>query len=303
MTTASQSVSLGDNQLSAVYRAADHVAWAGQRATKWLIRTELISLIVASGAGVTTVRVGQGRFDVLALVSVVAFLVAMGATIRRAVSKPERDWYEGRAAAESARTLAWKYAMRADPFTMTDLQGAADRFLERLGQVLDELNDIRLSPPAVADRELTEAMRQVRAADVGTQRLVYRRDRIENQIEWYARRSRDHAQKARLWLSIASGASALGVVAAFVKFLTIDVDLLGIFAATATSAIAWNQLSQHRNQSTAYTVTARELNIIRERIALVSDADWPQFVADSEDAISREHTMWLARHGHLRTSQ
>jgi len=49
----------------------------------------------------------------------------------------------------------------------------------------------------------------------------------------------------------------------------------------------------------AALATARELSIIRDRIDWVDEAEWPQFVSDSEDAISREHTMWLARHGHL----
>ena len=284
--------------LSAMYLAADRVSSLGQRSTKNLVTMELVSLIVASLAGIGTYRAGAGQYDVLAVVSAAAFLVALGATIRRAASKPEEDWYNGRAAAESARTLAWKYAMNSAPFPRSLGEAeAAEKYLRRLRQVLEQLNGAKLPPPAASDAELTVAMRQMRAAGIDVQRQAYKRDRIEDQIAWYGRRSGDHQKSANWWLGVAISSSTAGLVAAGVKFYAIDADLLGVFAAIASSAIAWNQLNQHRNQSTAYAIAARELNIIRAGIDTVQDAEWPEFVADSEEAISREHTMWLARHG------
>ncbi|GAA1840963.1 DUF4231 domain-containing protein [Pseudonocardia ailaonensis] len=298
MTTTGPAVTLADGQLSAIYLAADKVSGAGQRRTKNLVRTELIALIVASAAGVTTLRVGE--YDILAVVSALAFIVAMSATVTRALSKPEEDWYEGRAAAESARTLAWKFAMGSNPFAANgDEPAVAVHLLRRLRKVVAQLPDSKLDPPTREDEELTAAMKQLRAADLATQRAVYKRDRIENQLSWYERRSGEHKKSAKSWLGTAMVFSALGILAAGFKFFSIEVDLLGVFAAFASSAIAWNQLNQHRNQATAYAVTARELIIIRDTIDQVSDHDWPQFVAESEEAISREHTMWLARHGHL----
>lgn len=75
-------------------------------------------------------------------------------------------------------------------------------------------------------------------------------------------------------------------------------DLLGVFAAIASAATAWNQLNQHRNQATAHTVAARELNIIYDQIEHVPDDEWATFAEGAEDAISREHTMWAARRGY-----
>ena len=57
-------IGLHDSDLSAIYLAADATSGYGQKRTKLLTCTELISLIVASVAGVTTWRVG-GRYDVL----------------------------------------------------------------------------------------------------------------------------------------------------------------------------------------------------------------------------------------------
>lgn len=302
MTTTGPALSLTDGELSAAYLTADGVSGEGQRRTKLLVRTELIALVVASAAGVTAVRVGTDRLDVLAPVSALAFLLALFCTAYRAQTKPEEGWYEGRAGAESARTLAWKYAIGARPFpigrTADEESAAARLFLERLRNVVSYLGDARLPPPDSEARELTDAMRRVRAADLATRREVYRRDRIKDQLDWYHRRSRDHARSARWWLRVAIVASAAGVAMAVLKFVAIDMDLLGVFAAVASSAIAWNQLNQHRNQEAAYTVTARELSIIHDQIAHVPDDEWATFAEGAEDAISREHTMWAARRGY-----
>jgi len=214
--------------------------------------------------------------------------------------KAEPDWYAGRAAAESVRTLAWRYAVGGDPFpdTITS-QRAADRYLNRLNKILDELPGTELGPSTLDEHELTPAMVAVRAQNLPIRRVVYQRDRIEDQLGWYTKRAESHQKSARTWLTVTIVASALGFVAAGIKFFGfIEFDMLGVFAAIASASVAWNQLNQHRNLVSAYGLTARELSIVRDRINLVPDGEWPSFVSDSEDAISREHTMWLARHGH-----
>lgn len=293
---------LRDNDLSAVYQAADEVSGAGQRSTKRLIRIELIGLVVASLAGVTAIRVGPYGLDVLAPVSGVAFVVALYCTMRRAQTKPEQNWYEGRAGAESARTLAWKYSIGAEPFPVGGDEHKEERlaklFLEGLGNVVKYLEYTKLPPPDSEVRELTEPMKQLRAAGFTTRRQVYQRDRIKDQLDWYARRSGEHDRSANRWLGLAVASSAAGILMAVAKFLYVDIDLLGVFAAVAAAAIGWNQLNQHRNQATAYSVTARELNIIHDQIDHVPASEWASFAEGAEEAISREHTMWAARRGY-----
>ena len=75
-------------------------------------------------------------------------------------------------------------------------------------------------------------------------------------------------------------------------------DLLGVAGACASAAIAWNQLNQNRNLVSLYRIAARELGIIRDRVDTMDEAGWAAFISDAEDAVSREHTLWLARHGH-----
>ena len=305
MTTSSSSgatpaPSLQEPDFSALYRTASAVSQSGQRSTKRLVKGELWALVLAGGAGVESLRVGTAGLDVLAAASGVLFLASLGCLLLRLWRRPDEAWYGGRAAAESVKTLAWRYAVAGDPFPITSTDRVAARtYLARLEEILAELPRVELGRTAPDDSELTPAMKALRAAPFPARRAAYERDRVVDQIRWYSTRADQHDARARRWLGVTALASVLGVVAAAVKMVgVIDFDLLGVAAAAASAAIAWNQLNQYRALVTAYRLAARELTIIRGQIEYVDEAEWAAFVSDAEDAVSREHTLWLARRGH-----
>lgn len=293
---------LRETDLPALYQSADKLAQAGQTRAKVFIGSELLMLILAGASGVTTWRLGPAQIDVLATVGAVAFLAALGITTARITRKPENDWYIGRAAAESVRTLAWCYTVGGDPFPITPTQSqsdASERFLERLREILDELDDVELAITSVEAHEISPAMRAKRAEGLDDRRATYLRARISDQLGWYQRRSLRHRRAANRWVAVAVIATVLGLIAAVLKAIGVyDTDILGVAASCATSAIGWSQTSQHRTLVSSYALAARELSLIRDQVIQVAPDDWPLFVSDAEDAISREHTMWLARHGH-----
>jgi hypothetical protein len=293
---------LGRSDLPATCRAAGAASAAGQNRTKLLVRVELVALILAGVCGLTSIPIPPANIDPLAALAGVLFLVSLGSLVFRTLSHPEQNWYTGRAGAESVRTQAWRYAVGGDPYPCTSPNGTVDEaFLTRLSQILRELSDLVLPSTPPGEYEITPRMRQLRAAPFGQRRMVYQRDRIENQIAWYSAKADGHDRAARRWVTAAAAASAAGVVVAGLRmFGIVQIDLLGVAAACATAAIAWNQLNQNRNLVTAYRITARELTIIRDRIPSVAESTWAEFVSDAEDAMSREHTLWFARHGHPR---
>lgn len=297
MTAPTPRLRRGD--VSAIGRGASDVSARGQRLTKRLVRAELLALILAGVAGIFSFRVGPAKLDVPAVVSGVLFLVSLFCLGYRSLSKPEKAWYSGRAIAESVNTLAWRYAVGGSPFSsaLSDSH-AAGLYLRRLEEILGELQEAQLAETPPNASELTPAMKALRAASFDARKAAYRRDRIQDQIDWYTSRARKHERAADLWLRVAAAMSVLGVIAAAFRFVGVfEVDLLGVAAACASAAIAWNQLNQNRVLVTAYRVTARELAIIRDRLDYVEENEWATFVSDAEDAISREHTLWLARHG------
>lgn len=93
----------------------------------------------------------------------------------------------------------------------------------------------------------------------------------------------------------------LGVLAGATRvFFDLDVDLHGIVAVGAATVVAWLEAKQHRNLSTAYGITAQELaSAASLGDSITAEDKWADFVGQSEEAISHEHTLWRASRGVL----
>jgi hypothetical protein len=83
----------------------------------------------------------------------------------------------------------------------------------------------------------------------------------------------------------------------------LDFDSLGILSALGAAITAIAELKKHRTNAIAYSIAAQELGVAETLLSAIdNDESWGHFVSDTEDAISREHTMWQARHGRTPSS-
>lgn len=234
----------------------------------------------------------------------VGFSAALGAELYTYFANPDRAWYEGRAAAESAKTLAWRYSVRGDAFEAALSQSEIDRhFLTRIRETLADLRDVDLAS-TLASEQITGGMRDARAADFSTRKRMYRDGRIESQRIWYSERAAANRRASEFWTVVLFGSEAAGLiggglaVAGVTVVGNVSVDLLGFFAAVAATATAWLQAKQHRALATAYGIAAQELAAVKSEVNLLDDeAAWADFVGHAEEAISREHTLWRASRG------
>jgi hypothetical protein len=87
----------------------------------------------------------------------VAFVAALILGLSTAARKPERQWYRGRGLAESARTLAWCYAVDGHPFSLA-APGAEALLVQRLREILGELGQLSTSSTQ-GSTQITAAMR------------------------------------------------------------------------------------------------------------------------------------------------
>ena len=229
--------------------------------------------------------------------ALVGFLVALLAELFTALSKPERQWYEGRAAAESAKTLTWRYAVGGEKFEVGTID--VDRlFLRELRSILRDLKDVDLSAATASTDQITPKMRSIRAGTFLERRETFSEGRIKDQRAWYAKKSQWNRGRERFWtfaVIAAEFVGLLGGVATIAYSLTFD--LLGLFAALAATITAWVQAKQHSNLATAYGITAQELATIHSEIPSITESGWPTFMGHAEEAISREHTLWRASRG------
>lgn len=287
----------GPADFPALYRSADRESLRAQRSYLRSLRVRLGALVVAAFGGALTVTTAGG-FQVGGGLAFLAFACALGAELFLAVTSPLTTWYEGRAAAESAKTLAWRYMVCAEPFEV-DTPDVDRQFLAQTYSLLQDLRSISLGTAEPDAHQISDKMRQVRALNFDERRQVYLTDRIADQQRWYSGKARWNDRRARGWVLVSIVLEIAGLLGgAFKAFGWISFDLLGFLAASAGGVMAWIEAKQHRNLATAYGIASQELaSIATELATLTSEERWAAFVSQAEEAISREHTLWRASRG------
>jgi hypothetical protein len=293
--------------LPALYRSADRESQRAQRSYLRSLRVRLGGLLAAAFGGAFTTLPSEGDFQFGGGLAFVAFACVLGAELFLATTTPLTIWYEGRAAAESAKTLAWRYMVRAEPFEV-DAPDVDKQFLAQTYSLLQDLRSISLGTAEPGAHQISDKMRQVRALDFNERRQVYLADRIADQQRWYSENAQWNDRQARGWVLVSIVLEIAGIVGGALKAFgrtafdllgfRIDFDLLGFLAASAGCVMAWIAAKQYRNLATGYGIASQELaSIASELPTLNSEEHWAAFVGRAEEAISREHTLWRASRG------
>lgn len=280
----------------ALHDAANQASLEGQRHFLWALRTKLYGLLAASAGG--ALLIGTPFTKAGAIVVLVAFILAFFAEVYTSQAQPEKRWYEGRAAAESVKTLAWRYAVGGESFPASLSAAEADsRFTERVMEVLHDLGDLELSNDKGGD-QLTKELRDARNSSFSARKSLYKAGRLQDQRAWYTQKARWNRRRWKAWLLASLAGQALGIalgalmVAGIVAF-----DVVGVIAAGVATVAGWTQAKQYSTLSTAYSVTAQELAAVLGELESIDSDDWANYVGQAEEAISREHTLWRASRG------
>jgi hypothetical protein len=281
--------------LPGIFQAADRTAISAQRLYARGTAARLVLVVAASVAGVATAQVRTGQVNWLALVGFGGFLAAMMIDIGLLRARPERSWYDGRALAESVKTLTWRFVVGGRPFEVQVAEAEAVRaFIDEVDRVRASAPPPRLQP--VTAPVVTPAMLELRRLPLAERRRGYLTERVQDQLDWYSRKSVDHGRRATAWRSVLLGAEIVGVVTGLLTVVgVLSVPVEGLVATAVAAAGAWMGVRQYDSLARAYAYAAADLSVVSSRLALIDDeAAWAQAVADAEEAISREHTMWRA---------
>jgi len=296
--------------LPRLFWAADSASLQGQYRSVALSRWELVLLVLAAVTG-------SADGPLWAWGAAAAYLGALFMAAMVAWQNPQRLWYDGRAVAESVKTLVWKYAVRADSYQPPPrkLPDAERLYGMQLDGLLGEFDTDQVIPGMAGmsaelagwraparHPQITERMEQLRGEPLQVRREVYVRERVRTQRDWYQSKAlycRNASRRAgRLAIVLPLAGLTLAVLRALGWF---SFDALGAVSAVAASVTAWSQLRQYRPQAAAYTLAAQELAKVEIQLAGLDleseDAEeiWARLARDAEDAISREHTTWQAR--------
>jgi protein-S-isoprenylcysteine O-methyltransferase Ste14 len=292
---------LNDEDLPPLYHTADASSTEAQAWFLWATRIRLFALIGAAAFGLFKWTTASSPVDWAGVVAACCFVVTLMVELYLYRAKPERTWYEGRAAAESVKTLSWRYAVGGEPFNVGGSPDAqiAELFLQQLKALFEVVKDLDLTPPHSSGEQISQTMRDVRTSSLANRKAVYDRGRVEDQQTWYNRKALWNKRRAARWTIAMLVVEIAGVIAGILKAVgSIEGDLLVFSGVIVAAMTAWLQTKQHRTLATAYTVTGLELASVRSKIPYQeNEADWAKFVSDAEEAFSREHILWKASRG------
>jgi hypothetical protein len=280
-----------------LFRAADTSANAGQHRLMVATALRLAALLAVAILGTFSVTIN--RLDVTAVGAAAGLGTALVIEVYLLTLRPDRQWYESRAAAESAKTLAWRYAVAGQPFGLAenDHRGAEALLLRRFSVIIGNLHGL-VPDDQGTGLQVTTEMRDMRARTLEERRRAYRAGRIEDQSRWYTRRAKHHGRCVARWSLFLACLEAMGLIAAVLNAVNVfSFDVPGIAGALAAGGLAWLQTRQHQQRANAYAIASQELADIASRVEWPDTEDeWAHFVDEVEEAISREHTLWRASH-------
>ncbi|MGL5825418.1 MAG: DUF4231 domain-containing protein [Nocardioides sp.] len=284
-----------DSDMPQLFQAADAASLAGQRRYVGGTRLRLALVAAAALCGIASWRVGEGEIDMLALLAVVCFVAALLVEGVLWKGRPDKAWYDARAVAESAKTLAWKFSVCGEPFprSMSDTE-AVRALLDRLETVCGQYPALELKP---VDAEMVSKwMRTQRSAARAERIEIYLNARIREQRSWYSTKAEYNGMRSKQWRASLVILEFAGFLFALLEALNPSMPALSAaFAALIGSVVAWVETKQHDFNSRAYGAAVTDLAKAETKLLLVADeSDWAREVNDAEDAISREHTLWLA---------
>jgi SMODS and SLOG-associating 2TM effector domain 3/SMODS and SLOG-associating 2TM effector domain 1 len=180
-----------------MYLAADGASRRSQNLHFASFALEFVTLILVAVVN-TRFHEHEWRPALLVLALIAFAAVAVG----RRLKEWERKWYQSRALAESVKTTAWRYAMKAEPFdkSVSD-QEAGKRFREYLAGILRANRQLGtvISSNDVADDQITEDMRAIRRLNVNERIALYTSSRVDNQQDWYSKKSKRNSKIRNAW--------------------------------------------------------------------------------------------------------
>ncbi|MFF2596462.1 DUF4231 domain-containing protein [Priestia megaterium] len=280
-----------------IFDSADKASSIAQREYILLIKLQLTFLLLSTILSVFTVF-----YRGFLLLVVISMLGSLFVTYLMKTRKKERIWFDGRAVAESIKTLSWRYMMGAGPFKKTLSAEEVDKlFIKSIKNVLEERKT--LSPFMVSNFEsgvyITSAMKEVRNLNYSKRLELYLQFRVQDQKKWYS----DKCENNKKWeerLFIASFSFQVLAIIYIIFFFSQNwkINITSILSALATITITWLQVKQHQELAQAYGLAAQELSYIASiSFSVKSEDTLSEYVNESENAISREHTLWVARRG------
>jgi hypothetical protein len=288
-----------DADYPALFLTADAASLWGQGRYLLFARLELLCIFLSAGLGAVISILGVAGSRAVATAAAVLLVAAALIRSLNRSTQPNKKWFEGRAVAESVKTLTWKYMTHVSPL-QAEGSKADDVFSRDLAEILGDRTLLIPRRHALSSRmeQITPAMRRIRGLTFDERRTLYIRYRLQDQLAWYTRSSEALKRQGDLWFLGGALFEVLALAAAiFLIASPTGGNFIGLFSTAAAAAVSLSQLRADSEAADRYALAAQELSIIEPRMENADEKTFAECVKEAEAAISREHKMWVAKRG------
>jgi hypothetical protein len=280
----------------ALYQAADVASFNAQKG--YLNNVKAYIALSVLGAGLSVVGIQSKEAAILAAI---VFLGGLFISIYIAVKKNENVWFRARAVAESIKTSTWRFMMQTEPFdASSEINKAKSDFRDLLKRILNEHKDLAhdLAGSFSLESQITTMMDEVRSKSLDERKNIYLNQRIEDQRKWYTDKSNYNKKWGKIWFVSMIALQAIAIILTLMRVAYPQWSYwpTEIFIVAAAGIFTWIQLKRFRELTASYGLAAHEIGLAMGALDDVhSEEDFSDFVRDTENAFSREHTQWVAK--------
>jgi hypothetical protein len=248
----------------ALFTSSDNYSIKAQDNFKNLNKWTLVALVVA------TVLTSLTQESWAIWTSTALILVSAILSTLMLVLKFEKGWYEGRAVAESIKTLCWKFMTGARPFSIDLNETKAQNLLiENFKKVIGHRKDFftLIGSDFAENEQLPVELMNIRKLSKDERISIYKTERLEKQKKWYTDKTTENKKWTKISFAVIILAQVLAVISLILKIkFEFEFSIAPILVTISTAFIAWLQLRRYQELSQSYLITATELSLIKSKI-------------------------------------
>ena len=209
---------IDDQHLPSLFQRADQASLSAQRKHFCFQKLHLGLLVLGSVTAAIIPVVPVPYLEWLYGGSAVFLAVGVFFTLISRSRKYDKTWFNCRAVAESAKTVAWRFMMRVVPFE--DDSTATDNLIYKIQEIRASRVYIAVDLARYMDADnssISEAMRNARTADVGNRKNLYLASRVRDQKAWYSKKAAFNDKLKARWFLAATTLQLIAVALAIAQ--------------------------------------------------------------------------------------
>lgn len=238
------------------------------------------------------------------LVNAIASLVIVILSFLFTFINFQGTWYNARAVAESIKTICWRFATKSEPYNISEID-AKRLLLKTIKDIVDMNHDFQknISSRFSSDQQIPDNMAQMRELPLIERLEIYYKYRVIDQRNWYIKKSSWNRRRSYIFFTILI---VVSIILSIFLFLDLKESIqsstaqvyypIEILLSILSVIFTWVQTKKYKELDKSYALASHEIGFIATQKELVkTENDLSEYVINSENAFSREHTQWIAR--------